>query len=260
VRFADYGNAVQATRAISQAALFPTNCRLLDAGEAATSAGVTDGTALLVLGFESADHPVDTWIERAVELCRDHGGEVPDGIKLTGDTSAVGGGGDVSEAGKEGAVGAWRNAFLRAPYTRDALIRMSVIVETFETACTWDRFESLHTDVIEAATRAVNDICGAGFVTCRFTHVYPDGPAPYFSVFAPGRAGDEVKMWDEIKIAVSDALLAAGGTITHHHAVGRDHLPWYRQQRPPAMAAALDAAKRALDPANVLNPGVIGLG
>lgn len=255
VRFTDYADAVAATRAVSQSALFPTNCRLLDAGEAATSAGVTDGTALLVLGFESADHPVDAWIERAVELCRDHGGDVPDGIKLSSSD-----GGDASEAGKQGAVGAWRNSFLRAPYSRDALVRMSVIVETFETACTWDRFEAFHAEVTETATKAINEVCGMGWITCRFTHVYPDGPAPYFSIFAPGRRGDEVTMWDEIKAAVSDALISAGGTITHHHAVGRDHVPWYEQQRPEVMTTALRAAKHALDPAGVLNPGVIGLG
>ena len=82
VRFADYEQAVEATRAVSQSALFPTNCRLLDGGEAALSAGTADVGGLLVLGFESADHPVDAWIERAVELCRDHGGEVPGGITL----------------------------------------------------------------------------------------------------------------------------------------------------------------------------------
>jgi len=255
VQFSDYTRAVEATRAVAQSALFPTNCRLLDAGEAATSAGVTNGTSLLVLGFESADHPLDTWIERAVELCRDHGGEVPDGIKTSSTGEGV-----ASEAGKQGAVGAWRESFLKAPYMRDALVRMSVIVETFETAITWDRFESFHAQVTEAATRAVTEVCGAGWVTCRFTHVYPDGPAPYFSVFGTGRPGDEVAMWDDIKAAVSETLIAAGGTITHHHAVGRDHVPWYVQQRPPVMATALEAAKAALDPAGILNPGVIALG
>src|SRR4051794_19810267 len=98
VRFASFDDGVAATRAVSQAALFPANCRLLDPGEAMTSAGVVDGSALLVLGFESADHPVDTWIARAVELCADHGGTVPEGIR--------------SSSG-EGAAGAWRSSFLR---------------------------------------------------------------------------------------------------------------------------------------------------
>ncbi|HEU5104272.1 MAG TPA: FAD-linked oxidase C-terminal domain-containing protein, partial [Solirubrobacterales bacterium] len=85
----------------------------------------------------------------------------------------------------------------------------------------------------------------------------PDGPAPYFSITAPGRIGSELTMWDEIKDAASEDLLAAGGTITHHHAVGRDHRPWYDRQRPAPFAAALRAAKAELDPAGMLNPGVL---
>ncbi len=92
---------------------------------------------------------------------------------------------------------------------------------------------------------------------CRFTHVYPDGPAPYFSVIAPGRWGDQVGQWDEIKTAVSEVVADAGGTITHHHATGRDHRPWYDRQRPDVFAAGLRAAKSAIDPAGVLNPGVL---
>lgn len=250
-RFADFDAAVAATRALSQSGLFPTNCRLLDAGEAATAAGVDDGSHLLILGFESADHPLGPWIDRAVELVADHGGTVPGGVTVT-DESA-----DAGAAGREGAVGAWRSSFLRAPYGRDALVRMSVIVETFETACTWDAFPALHAGVTEAVLDAVRRICGDGWITCRFTHVYPDGPAPYYSVFAPGRPGSEVAMWDEIKVAAAEALAAHGGTITHHHAVGRDHDRWYRAQRPEPVGRALAAAKSALDPAGILNPGVI---
>jgi alkyldihydroxyacetonephosphate synthase len=249
VRFAELTDGVEATRAVAQSGLFPTNCRLLDATEAMTGAGVDDGSALLVLGFESADHPVDEWISRAVELGRDHGGTVPDGVTVTGP--------DQTGAERDGAVGAWRSSFLRAPYGRDALVRMSVVVETFETACTWDRFPALHAAVTTTVEDALARICGGGWVTCRFTHVYPDGVAPYFSVVAPGRAGSEVAQWDEIKAAVSDALIANGATITHHHAVGRDHDRWYREQRPPGFGDVLSAAKTVLDPAGILNPGVI---
>ena len=98
---------------------------------------------------------------------------------------------------------------------------------------------------------------GAARISCRFTHVYPDGPAPYFTVLAPAVRGGEVAQWDEIKAAVSEALIAGGATITHHHAVGRDHRPWYDRQRPAPFAAALRAAKAELDPAGTLNPGVL---
>jgi alkyldihydroxyacetonephosphate synthase len=94
-------------------------------------------------------------------------------------------------------------------------------------------------------------------VTCRFTHVYPDGPAPYFTFHGLGRHGALMQQWQAIKTAASDALIAAGGTITHHHAVGRQHRPWYDQERPEPFALALRAAKRALDPKGVLNPGVL---
>ena len=253
--FTDFDAAVAATRAISQSGLFPSNCRLLDAGEAATAAGVGDGSHLLILGFESADHPLRPWIERAVELVRDHGGTVPGGVTVTDDSAAVNNA--ETSAGRQGAVGQWRSSFLRAPYARDALVRMSVIVETFETACTWDAFPALHAGVTAAVTDAARRICGDGWITCRFTHVYPDGPAPYFSVFAPGRPGSEVAMWDEIKVAAAEALATHGGTITHHHAVGRDHARWYDRQRPEPVGRALTAAKAALDPSGVLNPGVI---
>jgi alkyldihydroxyacetonephosphate synthase len=252
VRFAGFGDGVAAVRALSQSALFPTNCRLLDGGEAALSAGVDDVGALLVLGFESADHPVAVSLERAIEICRNHGGEVPAGPRLT-DAAAANDPG----SGAADAVGTWRSSFLRAPYTRDGLVRCGVLAETFETACTWDRFDALHSSVRETVERALTTICGAGWVTCRFTHVYPDGPAPYFSVFGPTRFGSELAMWDEIKAAAAEAVLAAGGTITHHHAVGRDHDPWYRRQRPQPVGAALAAAKAVLDPAGILNPGVI---
>ena len=248
VRFATFEAGADAVRALSQSALFPTNCRLLDGAEAAISAGVGDVEGgLLVLGFESADHPVDAWMARAVELVADHGGAMPEGVKSSGP----------SAASREGAVGAWRNAFVRAPYTRDALVRMSVVADTFETACTWDQFPTLYRGVTEAVEQAVKDVCGDGWLTCRFTHVYPDGPAPYFSVIAPGRPGSEVEQWDEIKAAAGEAVIAFGGTITHHHAVGRDHRPWYDRQRPDVFADAFRAAKAQLDPAGILNPGVL---
>jgi alkyldihydroxyacetonephosphate synthase len=246
VHFESFVSGAAAVRAVAQAGLYPTNCRLLDPGEAMISAGVGDGSALFVLGFESADHPVDAWIERAVELCSDMGGTVPDGVQTSS-----------SSGSSDGAVGAWRKSFLRAPYGRDALVSLGCVVDTFETAVTWDRFGDLHTGVSAAVEKALQSVCGGGFLTCRFTHVYPDGPAPYFSFLAPGRPGSQLSQWDEIKEAASDAVLEFGGTITHHHAVGRDHRRWYDRQRPEGFARALAAAKSALDPAGILNPGVL---
>ena len=96
-----------------------------------------------------------------------------------------------------------------------------------------------------------------GVITCRFTHVYPDGPAPYFTVIAPGRRGAQLDAVGHDQGGRVGGARRHGGTITHHHAVGRDHRPWYDRQRPDLFADALRAAKRALDPAAVLNPGVL---
>ena len=238
----------EAVRLLSQTGLFPTNCRLLDADEARTSGAGAGDAAILVLGFESADHPLDAKMERALECCRDAGGEVPEGAGRTRSDA---------DASREGAAGAWRQAFLNAPYMRDVLVRAACISETFETAITWDRHESFHGAVLGAARDAVKRICGTGQVSCRFTHVYPDGAAPYFTVLAPAQRGGELEQWDEIKAAVGEVILREGGTITHHHAVGRDHRPGYDRQRPEPFAEALRAAKRTLDPAGILNPGVL---
>ncbi|MBA3865122.1 MAG: FAD-binding oxidoreductase [Solirubrobacterales bacterium] len=261
VEFDDFIAAAGAVRGIAQSGLFPSNCRLLDASEAELT-GAGDGSAdLLVLGFESAHHPVDAAMETALEIAREHGGTVKSGP--SGRETAAGSkeeGGD----GSGDAVGAWRGAFLLAPYLRDTFVACGVLSETFETAITWDRLEEFHATVMETTRTAVAEVtgspregAGAPRVSCRFTHVYPDGAAPYFTVLAPAVRGGEVEQWDEIKAAVSEALIAGGGTITHHHAVGRDHRPWYDRQRPAPFAAALRAAKAELDPAGMLNPGVL---
>lgn len=255
VEFEDFLAAAKAVREISQAGLYPSNCRLLDALEA-NSTGVGDGTrSLLVLGFESAHHPVDAWMSIALEIARERGG-IPGEVR-----SQVPG---ASAAGSADAVATWRNAFLLAPYLRDTFVACGVLSETFETAITWERFEQFHSKVMGAVGSRVAEVCGisgegagAPRVSCRFTHVYPDGPAPYFTVLAPALRGGEVEQWAEIKAAASEAVIEGGGTITHHHAVGRDHRPWYDAQRPPPFAAALRAAKAELDPSAMLNPGVL---
>ncbi len=248
VPFKDFIAGAQAVRAIAQAGLFPANCRLLDPGEALNAGATNSDEAVLVLAFESADHPLEAWMSRALECCADHGGTIPaDAAKTRTD----------SEATHQGAAGAWRNAFLNAPYLRDTVIAMGFVSDTFETAITWDRFPGFHAQVMETGRAAVARVCGKGTLTCRFTHVYPDGPAPYYTVLAPGRRGAEMEQWDEIKAAVSDLIMKLGGTITHHHAVGRDHRPWYDRQRPEGFARAMRSAKHALDPHAILNPGVL---
>jgi alkyldihydroxyacetonephosphate synthase len=260
VRFERFGDACEAVREIVQAGLDPANCRLLEAAEAELT-GAGDGKDhLLLLAFESAHHPMDDQLSIALAAAESHRGEAPASTGRKLDTEARNRPIDTGD----GAADSWRGAFLLAPYLRDTFVTCGVLAETFETAVTWDRLEEFHATVMETARRAVGAVSGAPregrgapVVTCRFTHAYPDGVAPYFTVLAPAIRGGEVEQWDEIKAAVSDALIDAGGTITHHHAVGRDHRPWYDRQRPAPFAAALRAAKAELDPAAILNPGVL---
>jgi alkyldihydroxyacetonephosphate synthase len=229
VRFAEWPAAVAAVHDLAQSGLYPSNCRLLDAREAALTSGGDGRHAVLIVGFESADHPVDAWASRALEIVGAHGGV----------------------AGEARQDQAWKGSFTRMPYVRNAYPGMGVLAETVETAVTWDRFPALHEAVMAAMAEE------AGTATCRLAYAYPDGPAPYYTILAPAVKGAEVEQWDELKQRVSDVVLRMGGTITHHHAVGRDHRPYYDRQRPDPFALALRAAKAALDPGGILNPGVL---
>ncbi len=259
-RFVTFDQGLDAVRALTRDGLLPANCRLLDPVEA-TLAGAAppDCThTLLLLGFEAPERDLTAETNHALELIRGQGGEVVDGpTARRGDATGTATGG----------AGAWREAFLRGPYLRDAVARLGGIAETFETACTWDRAHELVATLRETAQRAATEVCGGAVVSVRTTHAYPDGVAPYLTVIAPGprttgRPGPAVgraqaAAWDEVKVAVSEVIDAASATITHHHAVGRDHRTWYDRQRPDPFARALRAARSELDPAGILNPGVL---
>ena len=238
VRFKTYEAACDAVRAVVQSGLTPANCRLLDPTEAVQT-GAGDGVhSVFVLGFESTEVEVSELLRQGLAICTQHGGEFDEPSGESGGS----------------AVEAWRGAFLAMPYLRDALLRCGVLSDTFETSITWDRFPGFHRDVMAATRAGLGEPCR---VSCRFTHVYPDGPAPYITVIAPARRGEEIEQWWEFKRAASDAIIEAGGTITHHHAVGRDHRAWYDAQRPDVFAAALAGAKSVVDPSGMLNPGVL---
>lgn len=247
VSFSKFEHAVEAARLLAQSGLFPTNCRVLDGREAMLNHVAFDGSSVLIIAFESADHPLETWILRALAIAESAGGACPHGPVFREQGAKVGG----------DQASSWRQAFLDAPYMQSALVSLGVVVDTFETACTWDRFEALHGAVVKAAEEAMARACGGGILSCRFTHVYPDGPAPYFTFVAPGRPGSEIDQWRAIKEAVSLALVDAGGTITHHHAVGRGHRRWYEREASPLFLRAIGAVKSELDPGRILNPGVL---
>lgn len=247
VKFTDFSTGARAVRALSQSKLYPVNCRLVSRLEA-VSMGLGDGQhAMLLLGFESALYPQKDTMAKALEVCRAHGGRYRR-RKVTHTESRV----------RSGSAGAWRNNFIKAPYIRDIMATKGMVTETFETSITWDRFERFHQAVLDAAERAFETHCeGRGLITYRFTHIYPDGPAPYYTVAAWSPPGRQLQTWDAIKATVSDAVIEHGGTITHHHAVGRDHRPWYERERGELFTKTLTGLKSTLDPHWVMNPGVL---
>jgi len=249
VVFSSWETAYTATRHIVQAKLWPANLRLLDPLEARQAAGLDGAQALLIIGFESSDVPQDAFMREAVGIARDHGGDIDDADIRIDDGSG-------KATGREGAVGAWRNAFIgvNAGVTNG----LGLLNDTFETAVTWDHWPEFDAHVRAEVGRALNDTLGAGHtLSCRFTHVYPDGPAPYYSFGGVVPLGSELALWREIKAAAVEAVVGAGGTVTHHHAVGRLHAEGWAKQRPALFGEVLRAAKRTLDPNGILNPGVL---
>lgn len=242
ISFTQWEDAVSCCRAIAQSGLFPTNARLVDHREAVSN-GLGNGMdSVLILGFESAHHEVGHLMKDALDICRLYNGTWKTTEKLTK---------------RDRAADAWKSSFLRAPYLRDAFILLGCIMETFETAVTWDQFDKFHAGIMEGGQKAIDEIGGGGFITCRFTHLYPDGPAPYYTVIAKGQTGQEIDQWDQIKKIVSDKIIELGGTITHHHAVGRDHQSHYQRQSSTIFTSSMKAVKDHLDPKWILNPGVL---
>ncbi len=246
VRFKDYAQALDATRQLSQSGLHPATARLVEREEAMFT-GSSDGSFdILVLGFESADHPVEVWMNRALEICAEYGGQWDDDA-LKG-----------ADAGSDTATANWRHKFLRGPYLRQYAVARGVMRETMETAVTWDRFPALLEYTKAETHRAIREVTGRpGSVTCRFTHLYPDGPAPYFTWYAYGDKSRIPEQYTAIKKIAEQAMVDAGGTVTHHHALGRDHRPWYDKERPDLFCGVLRSAKQQFDPKGILNPGVL---
>ena len=242
VNFQHWKDAVETCRVIAQSGLNPSNARLVDPMEAMAN-GLGDGSnSVVILGFESHNHDVSGLMQEALKICENHNGKYIVKEK---------------NSQRDASADSWKKSVLQAPYLRDEFVKMGCIMETFETAVTWDQFEAFHNGILSAANAAMKEICGAGVITCRFTHIYPDGPAPYYTIMARGQTGREIEQWDKIKIAVSSAIIALGGTITHHHAVGKDHQPFYAQQRSDIFGRSLAAVKRELDPKWILNPDVL---
>ena len=147
---------------------------------------------------------------------------------------------------------AWEHQRFRAPYLRDELLDRGVMIETLETATTWTNLHFLYKAVADALRAALGERC---LVLCHVSHLYPAGASLYYTFMAAQERGREIEQWREAKTAACDAIIAAGGTITHHHAIGADHAPWLRDEIGETGVDLLRAAKARLDPRGIMNPG-----
>jgi alkyldihydroxyacetonephosphate synthase len=243
--------AASAIREIVQAKLTPANCRLHDRVETSMY-GLDDlDEELVVLGFESTDRSTERDLTRALEICESHGGRCPDGPDHYGP-------GFGETRPEDSDVARWGAAFQMGS-SGSAAIPLCVLSGTVETAVTWDKFEEFHDAMIANMTEAVERECGMGHVSTRFTHVYPDGPAPYYTFMAPGDRDPDrrIEQWRAVKQAGLDTVMEYDLTPTHHHAVGREHKDWYARQIPENYGDTLRAIKDVLDPAGIMNPGVL---
>jgi alkyldihydroxyacetonephosphate synthase len=149
----------------------------------------------------------------------------------------------------------WKRGRYEGPYLRDALMDAGAMVETLETSHTWTRLQELYEGVGRAIREALEGQRTPGIVLCHLSHAYPDGASLYFTFVARRLAGAEIEQWEKVKAAASEAIVEAQGTITHHHAIGRDHAPYMKAEVGALGLEVLRSAKERLDPAGILNPG-----
>lgn len=234
-RWGSFAEGAGAMRTLAQASLLPTVLRLSDEAETAINLATPDevgapsaGGCLMVVGHEGTDPAL-------VAARRDAIAAVLEGL------------GGTCEGEDEG----WERGRFTGPYLRDSLLDVGVLVETLETATWWSDVARLHAAVGDALRQSLGE---PAIVLCHISHVYATGASLYFTVAAP-QGEDPAARWSIAKAAASDAFGSA--TITHHHAVGRDHLPWLEREIGPVGVRMLRAVKDALDPTGVLNPGVL---
>eukprot|EP00746_Dinoflagellata_sp_MGD_P022173 gnl/MRDRNA2_/MRDRNA2_151852_c0_seq1.p1 gnl/MRDRNA2_/MRDRNA2_151852_c0~~gnl/MRDRNA2_/MRDRNA2_151852_c0_seq1.p1 ORF type:complete len:549 (+),score=87.30 gnl/MRDRNA2_/MRDRNA2_151852_c0_seq1:25-1647(+) len=253
----------RAVRRICQSGLQPANLRLVHGVEFTrmTHRRASDvECAVLIIGFESAETEGESILKEELQMALQLLNAEP---KIEINVLEHSGGAKKAEKSSEhgGAAGSWGKGFMKGGYSfSDACVR-GLVLNTFETAVTWDRFETFHRSVLKAVEDAIEQHCpGGGQITCRFTHIYPDGPAPYYTILANGILEPEdkrVEQWLAIKKAGMDAVMQNGGTSTHHHAVGRLHVEYLQKEHGALFGDTLKAIKKAHDPAWIMNPEVV---
>jgi len=251
--FASFAEGVEALRRLAgEHSLLPDVVRLSDERETELSLMLAEqgfvksaltraymgargvaGGCLAILGFEGSEVEVAFRRHQAKELLRRHGGR-PAG----------------SSPGQ-----AWLRGRFAGPYLRDDLLGQGVMAETLETAAQWSRLLEVHDVVAGAISRALSGQGTPGIVMCHLSHVYETGASLYYTLLARQREGQEIAQWEAVKRAAGDAIRETGATITHHHAIGRDHARWLPGEISPAGLATLRAAKAQLDPSGIMNPG-----
>ncbi len=238
--FPDFETGAAALRAVTQAATGATVLRLSDEAETGVNLATTEaigdaqmtGGCLGITVFEGSKEHVESRHAETSALLAARGGR------------SLG----------EGPAQAWERGRFGAPYLRDSLLAAGALCETLETATDWSNVPTLKAAVTQALTDALGKSGTPALVMCHISHVYPTGASLYFTVVA-GQRGNPVEQWRAAKTAACDAIVAAGGTITHHHAVGADHRPWMRDEVGELGVQVLRAVKATLDPAGILNPG-----
>jgi alkyldihydroxyacetonephosphate synthase len=149
----------------------------------------------------------------------------------------------------------WRRERFRTPYLRDWLLDFGVAVDTLETAVPWSRVESAHADITRALRASLEQHAGAGLAMTHLSHSYPDGACLYFIVLYPLDPANDLAQWQAIKHDATQAVVASGGTLSHHHGIGIDHAAWLAEEKGAVGMAALRAVKAAVDTKGIMNPG-----
>ncbi|WP_369829853.1 FAD-binding oxidoreductase [Mycobacterium sp. ACS4054] len=238
--FPDFETGAAALRAVTQTGTGPTVIRLSDEAETGVNLATTDaigesqitGGCLAITVFEGTKEHVESRHAETAALLAAHG------------ATSLG----------EAPARAWEHGRFGAPYLRDSLLSAGALCETLETATDWSNVPALKAAVKQALTDALAESGTPALVMCHISHVYPTGASLYFTVVA-GQRGNPIEQWLAAKKAACDAIMASGGTITHHHAVGADHRPWMRDEVGELGVQILRAVKATLDPAGILNPG-----